>query len=292
MLSTLTYGRRLLVMSIIFVLALSALGLMLNLNPSWIHSKGRDDLMWMSFLQDIVGFIIPSLLCAFIFSRRPFEYLSLGKGADMKVLGGIFLILTAAAPALNQLTEWNNSILFPEALKGIEQQMRAMENDAAAQTKILLSSTSFGGLLAEIAVVGLLVPFSEELFFRGTLQRTLASGKGVSPHLAIWVTAFIFSAVHFQFFGFFTRLMLGVFFGYLVWWTGSLWSSVFCHALNNSIVVINTWRSLRGADSLPQDVEKFVGGNALVVTAVSVAVTAVLLILFRKRVFIRNRTKR
>ncbi len=60
---------------------------------------------------------------------------------------------------------------------------------------------------------------------------------------SIWITAAVFSAVHLQFFGFFPRLLLGAFFGYLIYFTRSIWPGVFAHALNNSIVVASAWRS-------------------------------------------------
>ena len=47
--------------------------------------------------------------------------------------------------------------------------------------------------------------------------------------------------LHFQFFGFVPRLLLGAIFGYLLHWTGSLWVPIIAHALNNSVVVVSAY---------------------------------------------------
>ena len=41
-----------------------------------------------------------------------------------------------------------------------------------------------------------------------------------------------------QFYGFVPRMLLGVLFGYLLVWSGSLWLPVIAHLLNNGIAVI------------------------------------------------------
>ncbi|MDE6558321.1 MAG: CPBP family intramembrane metalloprotease, partial [Muribaculaceae bacterium] len=83
--------------------------------------------------------------------------------------------------------------------------------------------------------------------FRGALQRTLSTFPPLR-HISMWIAAFIFSAVHLQFFGFFPRFVMGLFFGYLFYSTGSIWPCVFAHALNNSMVVVMKWLELRGCD--------------------------------------------
>ncbi|HMR19324.1 MAG TPA: CPBP family intramembrane metalloprotease, partial [Sphingobacterium sp.] len=57
-------------------------------------------------------------------------------------------------------------------------------------------------------------------------------------HLAIWITAVVFSAIHFQFYGFFPRLLLGAFFGYMMAWTQNIWVPVVAHFINNASVTL------------------------------------------------------
>ena len=58
-------------------------------------------------------------------------------------------------------------------------------------------------------------------------------------HVAIWVTAFIFSAIHVQFYGFVPRMLMGAMFGYVLAWTGSLWVPIVMHFVNNGIAVVS-----------------------------------------------------
>jgi len=59
-----------------------------------------------------------------------------------------------------------------------------------------------------------------------------------NPHWGIFISAFIFSAIHFEFYGFFPRLILGMMFGYFLYWSGSIWLPILAHFVNNGIAVI------------------------------------------------------
>jgi membrane protease YdiL (CAAX protease family) len=106
----------------------------------------------------------------------------------------------------------------------------------------MLAGTSWKDLVASLFIVALVAGTGEEFFFRGLLQRILITGWTKQPengslascpkgviHAVIWIVAFLFSAIHLQFFGFFPRLLLGAWFGYLLWWTGSIWVPVAAH---------------------------------------------------------------
>ena len=86
-------------------------------------------------------------------------------------------------------------------------------------------------------MIGVLPAIGEEVLFRGVLQRKLTE-HWVNPHLAIWVAAALFSAIHVQFYGFLPRLLLGALFGYLYYWSGSLLIAIFAHFVNNGVMVL------------------------------------------------------
>jgi membrane protease YdiL (CAAX protease family) len=138
-----------------------------------------------------------------------------------------------------------------------------------------LSHTIMGAL--SISLFG---PVLEEVLFRGGLQRILAT-RPMNIHIAIWISAFIFSAIHFQSFGFFPRLIIGAFFGYLAYWSGSLWIAVIAHAVNNSTVIIahainNTYGYNLDSLGVVDD------GSLPVVATISLIITIVLIYLFPK----------
>ena len=200
----------------------------------------RTEALTVSAIQSIFVFIIPSLIYARCVSSKPAVVLDLNRRPYLTAIGGIIVIYLIGLPFLNQVIYWNGAVTFPASLKSIESIFHDMEDRAMEWTEILLSSTSVGGLISGILIIGVLTGFAEELFFRGSLQNIMVR-RGINPHLSIWCAAFIFSFLHFQFFGFVPRLLLGAFFGYLLYWTDSIWVSVTAHALNNSLVVVTSW---------------------------------------------------
>ena len=130
------------------------------------------------------------------------------------------------------IIEWNKEINFPEFLSSFELWAQAKEKQLEAVTIHLVSFENNLEYLIGILTIAIIPGFCEEYFFRGVLQKNL-SLLIKNHHIAIFISAFIFSAFHLQFYGFFPRLLLGVLFGYFYYWSGSLTYSVIAHTLNN-----------------------------------------------------------
>lgn len=81
----------------------------------------------------------------------------------------------------------------------------------------------------------------EELLYRGVIQKNIFGGFSLNRHLSIWLAAAIFSAAHFEFAGFFPRLLLGAVFGYSYYWTRSIWTPIILHLFFNGGQVISTY---------------------------------------------------
>ncbi len=204
--------------------------------------KGGNAYRWTIFAgQNILAFIFPAMIAWRIcFHRPPIHAMKADAVPSFKILAFSLIVYAIGIPALNQIVYWNQEMHLPEILAGFENWCREMERMAEEQTEGLLNSTNIGVALMNILVIGILTGIGEEFFFRGALQRMLIHCK-VNPHAAIWTAAIIFSFLHFQFFGFVPRVLLGVWFGYLYWWSGSIWVNVFAHALNNGLVIVSAW---------------------------------------------------
>ena len=135
------------------------------------------------------------------------------------------------------IIEWNQGIVFPESLKGIEKWMKASEDERGELTKLLTDFKNPTQFIIAIIVVAVLAGISEELLFRGVLQNITLRASG-NPHVAIWFAAIIFSSIHMQFYGFFPRMLLGALFGYLYFWTKNIWVPIFAHFINNGFTLI------------------------------------------------------
>lgn len=239
---------------------------------------------WMIFAgQNILAFIIPALLTWKIcFKANPVQAIEAVSAPTWQMIGITLLIYFVGMPALNQIVYWNQEMSLPDFLAPFEEWCRNMEKLAEEQTKGLLSSTNIFTTLMNILIIGVLTGIGEEFFFRGAFQRMLVWCK-VNPHVAIWTAAVVFSALHFQFFGFIPRMLLGAFFGYLYWWSGNIWVNSFAHALNNSLVIISTWCINKGFLSEEFDmfgVEK--GGLPYLAIVSTVLVAAIIFVLYRR----------
>jgi CAAX amino terminal protease family. len=219
-------------------------------------------LRMMQGVQTLLVFVLPPFLLCRVFREPTTSYLSIKKVPWTDFLIA-FVCVLASVPIINLLTAWNESIQLPACLSGLEKWMRASENRAAYATEMLMSGTGLMDYLACLLVVAIMAGFGEELLFRGVIQRMFSdafdkrgervemeypsssylyipSQRSYTPSIkamtaAIWLTAFIFSAIHFQFYGFIPRLLLGAWFGYLLWWTGSIWVPIFAHFMNNAL---------------------------------------------------------
>ena len=133
---------------------------------------------------------------------------------------------------------------LPAFLQSVQDWMERYEKEAAALTDAFLKMDSKKDLFINLFMVGLLPAIGEEFLFRGVIQKLLRQMTG-NAHSAIIITAILFSAIHMQFFGFVPRFLLGAFFGYLLYWSGSIWLPVTAHFVNNGMAVIFSWYQQR-----------------------------------------------
>lgn len=286
-----SYGKRLLLLTLMFFVMSVLASFSVQFAKQIFDEGTRNYMLLASSLQALIMFVTPAFASSIFISQTPMRMLGLNKSVNIRNILGIILMFVLVMPALNQVIWWNSQLSLPNALKDVETWMREMESNAAEMQSILLSSTTIGGLISSILVVGVLTGFAEEVFFRGALQRIISS-NGMNPHMAIFIAAFIFSLLHFQFFGFVPRLILGMFFGYIFYWTGSIWASSIAHAINNSIVVVTLYLTNNGFDI--SNIEQFgVDTTASFPTiAIISAVATGLLMVFGHKYFFSSSKKK
>ena len=165
-------------------------------------------------------------------------------------LGAGWWLLAAAAlivvilPFMSTLIAWNAGVHFPGALHAFEVWARASEDKAAVLTKFLTRFSSVGRFLVGVVVIALVPAIAEELVCRGVIQKNLV--RWFSPHVGVWLGAAIFSAIHFQFFGFVPRFMLGLVLGYLYLWSGNILVSMAAHFTQNAFQLLIIYLAQRG----------------------------------------------
>ncbi len=190
-------------------------------------------LKFFQIINQVGIFILPTIFFSYLVSNSSINYLSLGKMPKLisVLVGG--LIIYAVLPFNNYLDELNRQITLPDFLSGVEEWMKEKENQARELTELFLKTRSISGLLVNVVIVAVIPAIGEELLFRGLLLK-LFNNLFKNVHIAVLLSAIIFSAIHFQFYGFLPRLILGVILGYLFVFTRNLWVPIFVHFLNNA----------------------------------------------------------
>ena len=228
----------------------------------------------LAVIQDLVLFMLPALVTAMLITRLPATFLMIDRRPELKLLMWGLLALVFSIPAMETIIAWNNQI---------QEQLRQAEMQAQQMIEVMLGGHNVGSLVMGILLVGMLAPLAEELFFRGCLQRLFTTG-GMNIHLAVWITAIIFSAMHGQVYGFVPRMLLGALFGYAAVWSRSLWVPVLMHALNNTLYVIGRYigQANSGLDMTDASVP---ATGTLILAAASLLLTAACLVMmYRHRV--------
>lgn len=282
-------GTQLWVLSALFFIAfllVSSCGALLGN----VGFEERAGILIISSLQSIVVFMLPAYAVARMQgAHQSNKLLGLSTAPTLKNIVGILLLLMVAMPALNQVIYWNENMHLPSQLSGIEEQLRNWENSSLKITETILNTTGLNGLFSGILVVGCITGLGEEMFFRAGLQRILS--QKLSKHVSIWISAFIFSLLHFQFFGFIPRMLLGAIFGYLYVWTGSIWVAAIAHAINNSIVVVQSWLTASGYMIFSVENIGVVDNGVPWIAVISALVTTFILVFFSGNLFHRIKPK-
>lgn len=260
------------------VMAIGVWKVFFGANPTEINS-----VRWLQFAQSIGMFVVPPLVLAYFWSDNPFKYLCLDKKPGLGNVLFVILFMVLVIPFINLLGDWNQQLKLPHALGAIEAQMKASEAEIALLTEKMLDVHSLQGLTANIFLVAFIPALGEELFFRGALQQIFQNKKNAI--LAIWITAFIFSAIHCQFYGFVPRFLLGAFFGYLLVWSGNLWLPILAHFTNNAVAIVFYYLKHNGFQVLDID---SIGTGSTLWAGYACGVLALIMIVLLRKLFRAN----
>lgn len=163
---------------------------------------------------------------------------------SVDVFSSVLLITICFMVVNSAIGEWNLGIDFPDSrfeawAKQSEEQLRVL-------TEHLTNFQSPGHFLLGFLVIAIIPGIGEELLFRGLIQNLFIRAFS-NHHIAIWVTGFIFAAIHMQFYGIVPRMLLGVLFGYIYFWTSNLSLAMLAHIINNGLALTLLYLSQNGS---------------------------------------------
>lgn len=192
----------------------------------------------MKFVQifgAIGTFIFSSMLLSFLYTGSWLGYFQLKPAPKLVSIVLLSTIMIAGLPLVNYLTEINMNMTIP--IERLEEALRSLEEQTEDVMMKMLSAENLGALLVNLVMIAVIPAIGEELLFRGLIQRHLSESFR-NAHIAIVVTAVIFSLVHMQIYSFLPRFFLGILLGYMLLIGKSIWYPIIAHFVNNALGVV------------------------------------------------------
>lgn len=206
-----------------------------------LSSPDAINALWiLQIISTTIPLFVAPVFFAYVIVKDPQAYLKPTVNFPWVLIVLVFCIMFISSPLIELLSNINQKMNLTGPLKPLQDWMREKEETAQKLTGILLQMKTFGSMIKNVLLIGLLTAVAEEFMFRGVIQ-TIFTRWTKNHHTAIWITAILFSTFHMEFFGFLPRMMLGVLFGYLVVWSGSIWPAVWGHFINNGTAVVVTY---------------------------------------------------
>jgi membrane protease YdiL (CAAX protease family) len=270
---------------ILFILGL-AFQFMGAFLAAWIYGFSVSDILALGTYEDssyvaaskliqILGsvgtFIVPAFLFSYLFEGDLFSYYKFRNPTGMTPMFLVVLMMVSVIPFINYMAEINMKMEIP--IRALDQLLRTLESAAEEMMVAFTATNSIGGLLINLLMIGVIAAVGEELIFRGLLQKLMID-MVKNVHLAILITALLFSAFHFQFFSFLPRFVLGVLLGYLMYYGKSIWYPILAHFVNNAMGVIYYYFNSRGS---ADDMLEEIGTSTLIPVAAVVSLALFLL---------------
>lgn len=200
-------------------------------------------------LNHFLTFIAAPLVFVFVFYKNKItSYLQLDHFPPPLLLW-FPLALFFLYPLMGFLTFYISQLELPAF-------MAEMDVDAMVTLNSLLKMDTVGDLLINLFLIAILPGVGEELLFRGIIQKEITN-RWQNPHVAIWVTAFIFGVFHFQIVGLLPKMMIGLVLGYAYYYSGSLILPMIMHALNNGFATLGYYfagNQIEDQDALVENV--------------------------------------
>lgn len=248
--------------------------------------KQHPDLFYSFAISDLIGKVFGFILLPVVYlsitkepDANPFKQSPLLPFDPVNILFGAGILLSCL-PWIGWLADINKAIHLPERMNVLEELIIRTEAFGEAITNLFMEVHTPLDFMLAVTAIAVIPAIGEEFIFRGLFQRELQRYTG-NMHLAVWVAAFVFSFIHFQFYGFFARMALGAVFGYMLVWSGSMWVPITMHFFNNALTLCwmlaykknHTTLNPENGDQIP---------SAVVITALAITLY---LLYNRKKVF-------
>ncbi len=182
---------------------------------------------FMTMVSQLVFILIPTLIFARWQDVSYSEIFKLKAPSLFEVL--IAIVGTLSLQSIAQVYLYLQDIIIPiEKISPIFETLRKM----VERTYLILISAKSPIEFAFVALVVAVTPaVCEELLFRGLVQYNLS--KAINYKLGFIITGVVFAMYHANPFSFIPLVALGIYFGYLVYRSESIFLAILAHFINN-----------------------------------------------------------
>lgn len=239
------------------LMALIIAGLIVSTITSVVVTLAGSGLTELSILRisqissQILTFILPPIAYAFLTKENPVVALGFNRLKIHWLLLGLCMIY-AIMPLNSVFAEWNANIKLPESMSTLEEIMKNLQEKATEIMEKMVNVDNIGGLIINLIMIAGLAAFGEELLFRSIIQTSLIKICR-NTHIGIILASIIFSFIHFEFYGFLPRLVLGLLLGYMFYYSKNIWIPMAMHFANNGTIVFLYYLNNKGVTNINID---------------------------------------
>jgi membrane protease YdiL (CAAX protease family) len=199
-------------------------------------------LIYFQFFTQVGVFAGVALFFARLNGSNVLGYLKLKKSYPPSFILLAIIAMVSVIPLSSWLLELSLSFPYPESMRGFVETLKQQEDIGNALMQRFLNVEGLGWLAFNLVFLAVVPAICEELLFRGALMAVLQK-LFRNKHIVVMITAIVFSAIHMQFFSFFSRFALGLVLGYATIYSGSLFPAIAAHFVNNAFSVVGYYFS-------------------------------------------------
>jgi len=150
---------------------------------------------------------------------------------------GVFLLsllgILLVQPFLQSFVYFQNELIFSIPGGDVIKSMKDLFDSLEETTLSLVKASSIFEFIIVLFVIAVTPAISEEFLFRGLVFFNFE--KVVSAARAIFLSGLIFALFHFHPFNLIPLIVLGVYLTFVTYHSGSIYTAIACHFLNNFI---------------------------------------------------------
>lgn len=190
-------------------------------------------------ISQIIFILLPSILLLRLVTFSPKEYIR-WKLPTLQM----FIVPIVGIFSLQQMLQiylaFQEKLPLPDQLQSMMEKFKQLFEELY---KLIVASASITELFWVIFIVALIPAISEEILFRGLVQRSME--KSLSPMRGVVITGLIFGIYHLNPFSFIPLVAIGIYLGYITMRSGSIWVSIGAHFTNNLLACISMFLNFK-----------------------------------------------